>query len=382
MRGNGVPLREGKGAFVTSANGIAGYLSGKANVAAGPIAAGGQVLLRVNTTGAAVDQTIDVGPRSIHVVFTATEGNVFEVSISNLTLNIADFVTIEGDITFGNRTLADGTAAKVFAGENLSIFLGQGPSRLANGALNPLATGVLLSNGRIGLIQIGSTYALSASGTVSLVGISGVTIGGTVTVQVNTTGKKIDHESLAIPGSTAEPVEVDFQTGAIVKRFQVLGAQVSVLGVSFSADLAFEQAGGDLGVVATNVAMTLGPATLSNGTAALLLTPAGLATRLSGAVQVSAPGAQFGGTFGIAINTTTAAVDRTFTLGGAQVALKLAAGPSVRVEGTAITITIAGQTLSGNVAIEQAAGVTTVAASNVAFTLSAGTAPVLRLAGG
>ena len=92
----------------------------------------------------------------------------------------------------------------MFAGENLSIFLGQGPSRLANGAPNPLATGVLLSNGRIGLIQIGSTYALVATGTVSLVGISGVTIGGTVTVRVNTTGKAID-ETPRDPGQHGRP---------------------------------------------------------------------------------------------------------------------------------------------------------------------------------
>src|SRR5262249_28499401 len=182
------------------------------------------------------------------------------------------------------------------------------------------------SNGRIGLIQVGNTYALVAQGTISLVGISNVTIAGDVTVAVNTTGKAID-ESLDIPGSTADPVEVQFATGAIVKRFSVLGAQISVLGQSLTADLAFEQEGGEVGVAASNVTLSLadGAVTLDHGEAALLLTPAGLATRISGDIAITAPGATFGGSFTVAVNTTPAAVDRTFTLGGREVSLALPA---------------------------------------------------------
>ena len=101
------------------------------------------------------------------------------VSASNLSLNIGDFVTIEGDVAFTGDT---------FAGQNLEIFLGQGPARLENGDLNPLAVGVLLTNARIGLIRVGSTYALHAEGTVMLLGVNGVTIVGTAIVDVNTTG--------------------------------------------------------------------------------------------------------------------------------------------------------------------------------------------------
>ena len=93
--------------------------------------------------------------------------------------------------------------------------------------------------------EIGVALAHDRQGTLSLVGIDGVAIGGTVTVAVNTTGLALD-ESLPIPGSTADPVEVSFASGAIVKRFSATGAQISVLGQTVTADLAFEQSGGDL----------------------------------------------------------------------------------------------------------------------------------------
>ena len=60
---------------------------------------------------------------------------------------------------------------------------------------------MLLSNGRIGLVQTGAGYALVAEGDVSLVGISGVTISGHASVRVNTTGQAINR-TLSIPGST------------------------------------------------------------------------------------------------------------------------------------------------------------------------------------
>src|SRR5438874_1851849 len=125
---------------------VAGLISGKASIAAGPIQAGAGILLRINTTGAAVDETIDLGGRTVLIRFGAAEsavvGGVFEVSFSGLSLNIADFLTLEGNVTFATRTLSDGTPVDVFAGEGLEAFLGRGPPKLAGGDPNPLAGGV------------------------------------------------------------------------------------------------------------------------------------------------------------------------------------------------------------------------------------------------
>ena len=151
-------------------------------IAAGGIEAGGKILLRINTTGGGVDETITLKGSTIVIRFGEAEGDLFHVSLSDLELNIADFVTIVGNVSF--TTVAE---RSVFAGSGLEIFLGEGPARLENGALNPLARGVLLSDAMIGLIEFTggdtTTYALHATGTVQLLGFNGITLGGTATVR-------------------------------------------------------------------------------------------------------------------------------------------------------------------------------------------------------
>src|SRR5437773_501734 len=236
---DGAKLTEGEGGFVLLGSGVAGMISGKADVKAGPIDAGARILLRINNTGGAVDETILLAGRAIPLRFGAAEGAIFEVSFSGLSLNIADFVTVEGNVTFGTRTLSDGTAADVFAGEGLEAFLGRGPPKLVGGEPNPLAEGVLLSNARIGLIRVGTTYALVADGTVSLVGVNGVILTGTAHVNVNTTGLAID-ETLTIPGSTSPGIVVRFTTANQVVSFEALNAQLSLAGQTLTGNFAFD----------------------------------------------------------------------------------------------------------------------------------------------
>ena len=119
--------------------------------------------IRLNTSGDAVDESITVDGRTLPIRFGEAEGRVFQVSIAGLSLKIGDFVTIEGDVAFDGNT---------FAGNNLQIFLGQGPAKLENGDINPLATGVLLSDATIGLLKNNDDgdYALTAVGTISVIG--------------------------------------------------------------------------------------------------------------------------------------------------------------------------------------------------------------------
>src|SRR5262249_41440929 len=117
----------------------------------------------------------------------------------NLSLNIGNFVTIEGTVNFVSNA-----GRSTFAGANLLVFMGQGPARLANGDLNPLATGVLVSDARVGLIRTATGYALSATGLVQFVGIDGVTIAGQASVLVNTTGEIIG-DTLTFPGDSNDP---------------------------------------------------------------------------------------------------------------------------------------------------------------------------------
>ena len=83
----------------------------------------------------------------------------------------------------------------VFAGTNLTVFMGRGPPTLPNGDRNPVATGVLLTNARIGLVKFaGGGYAMDAQGTVELIGVNGVTLSGNAHVRVNTGGAAVDQQ--------------------------------------------------------------------------------------------------------------------------------------------------------------------------------------------
>ena len=78
-----------------------------------------------------------------------------------------------------------------------------------------------------------------------------------------------------------------------------------------------------------------------------MLSPNGIAGRVEGTVALTIPDVTFAGTFGIAVNSTNAPVSETFMLGDDLVNLDLPVGPYVRVEGTNVELTIAGQTLTG-----------------------------------
>ena len=84
-----------------------------------------------------------------------------------------------------------------------------------------------------------------------------------------------------------------------------------------------------------------------------MLTANGVAGRLSGTVNVQAPGVSFGAGLTLSVNTTGAAVARTLTVGTTDVRLDLPAGPYVRVDGTGVTVTILGQVLTADVAVQR-----------------------------
>src|SRR5204862_369378 len=161
-------------------------------------------------------------------------------------------------------------------------------------------------------------------------------------------------------------------TSAKVETFTADNLAISVLGQSLTGTFAFTKLTDGQGqfqalqVTATKVSLTLGDGTnalvqVTNGSGALQITPAGLA-------------GDFSGTCDLAVNTTSAAVNETFTVAGVPVKLMLPAGPYLRVAGTGIQLSVSGQTLSGDFAFERlvdgnGAPVVRVAAANVNFAL-------------
>ena len=297
------------------------------------------------------------------------------MSVSGLTLDIGGFVTIEGNVS-----LSTVGGAVVFAGEGLRLFIGRGPATLGTGGLNPLATGVLVTDARIGLVQADGGYAVRARpGTVRLVGVDGVTLAGTASIAVNTTAGIVD-QTIAVAGSTGDPVVVSFPTAARVTRFELTGATLGLLGQTLTADLVVDRtAAGDLVLGVAHASLSLGGAvSLTDGAGALVLGPTGAAGVLSGHLAVTSPGLTFGAGLELAVNTTGAAVNRSVTVGTTTIPVDLAAGPYLRVAGTGIEITIADQHLTGDVAVERTVALdgtatTTIGLDHVAVTVGNGT---------
>ncbi len=478
----GLNLTNGQGAFVLSTDGIAGNFSG--DVAAGSgtsFNVGVSVAARLNTTTHAIDETIVVNGTTLTIGFSGTEIAIdathpfVELSGSG-SIRIGNFVELEGSFT-ASQTSASGTA---------NVFIGQGPSHLTNGAINPSARGIYITNAHFAFSQASGKYVLYATGTVSLIGIPGVTLSGDITVQFNNTGASgpltvptvgsvtvLDNArsaegtnvtlslggidlggdiSFDNPGDGSvsvafSGVHVNLGNGAVavtalagsfsLSSAGVVGSASGTLNVgvpgfplnvsatlkinttavaassidphtlkveatttlafagqSLGGTFGFEQVTGQVSpsappgtaapklirVGVTNGHLTIGAAgaglTVSNGTGFFLITPGGIAGSLAADVDFSAipgGGVTFGGSFALAINTTTVAVAEQFQIGGQSLSINVPAGPYLRLEGTGVHLTILGQTLTGDFVFEQAvdsgAAVTRILAQNVSASL-------------
>ena len=306
------------------------------------MSAGGRALLRVNTTNTTLDETITLGTRTIAIKFGEQEKSAFAISVSGLSLNIGGFVTIEGDVAITNG---------VFAGDGLTIFLGRGPAKMANGETNPLAVGAMITGARVGLIKVGETYAVYATGTISLVGLNGVTLTGTVTLLYNDTGAPVD-QLIEIPGSTQPGVRVTVAAGT--KSFKVTGGTLAILGQSIAGDFEFApQANGDVTITASNVNVSIGPVSLTEAAGTLTAGAGGVAGRFNGKLAFAAGGFEFEAGIGLAIDT---------------------ARPYIRFDGTGVKLKIGGQELTGDFSFERATladgtAVTAIAARNISYSI-------------
>ena len=110
---------------------------------------------------------------------------------------------------------------------------------------------------------------------------------------------------------------------------------------------------------------------ITNGSALFLITPAGFAGEItaSASLRISDGNAATVNQVRVAINNLSQAVDEQFRIGGSLQTLSLPMGPFVRVELNGLTLTILGQRLSGDFAVERVAlgGPVTITAANVAL---------------
>ncbi|MGH2929352.1 MAG: hypothetical protein ACRDL8_14210, partial [Solirubrobacteraceae bacterium] len=221
----------------------------------------------------------------------------------------------------------------------------------------------------------------------------GVTFGSGFVISVNTGTAAVD--TAVTPPSTGTPVTIDVPAGpyvSIAGTGTTLTVLSQTLSGSFSVQVATLAGGGtQVAIAATDVSLSLGTSgngiSLLNGQGALLVTASGVAGELSGQIALQVGGqTPISGAFELAINGSTSAVDQSFTVAGQTVALSLPGGPYVEFQATDATISVAGQTLTGNLAViaaTSAAGdsIVEVGISDGSLELGAGTggAPLLAV---
>ncbi|HTD68791.1 MAG TPA: hypothetical protein VK846_19895, partial [Candidatus Limnocylindria bacterium] len=201
----GVSFSDGAGGFVFLPEGIAGTLRLTTDIEIPGIgAAGGDVVLQINTTNLNVDQTISVGGENIAIKFTAPNEKQFvRFAILNASIEFPPYFKLSGDFTVQN--VGDET---LYGARNVEIFLGFVPDggsfRDENGNIKAGAIGLLVTNATIGVIKMNTStpgvtkFAAYAYGETALIGLDGLTIQGAITVRINNTGVALDR-SIELP---------------------------------------------------------------------------------------------------------------------------------------------------------------------------------------
>ncbi|HEX6130210.1 MAG TPA: VCBS repeat-containing protein, partial [Actinomycetota bacterium] len=288
--------------------------------------------------------------------------------------------TLTGGFAFEQRTQADGTRYVGVVVTNARLNLGDGLVELTlSGAL------VITSAGLAGELSLGASLNLGP-----------VTLEGALKVAINTTTAPV-----LLPNGTRLDAGQFF-------RIEGVNILVRIGEAELRGNFLVQSATNTLGqrrltIAASNVSIKLsssGPALLTGGEGVLLVLPGGLAGQLGGSIDLGTliPGVTLLGTFGVAINRTNQAINETVTVGGQSIVVNLPAGPFLRFSGNGVTLSILGQTLSGNFAVEQTrdlgpngvddggAGddstVLVIAATNVSLRLGAGGTDFVTLSGG
>ncbi len=139
----------------------------------------------------------------------------FAIGLSNASINVDNIVTLTG-----NFQVTSQPGMTLYGASNVTLFLGEGPLTI-NGAPNPNAVGIEVTNASIGVVKLASNgaYAVFAYGQAQLVGLSPLTVSGSIAVWINQTGQAI-NVSVPLPsGSTPSSVPVVFQSAGLVEEF-------------------------------------------------------------------------------------------------------------------------------------------------------------------
>jgi hypothetical protein len=201
----------------------------------------GTLSVRINRTDAPVDETVTTAGGEVRLRFESPT-DITQIE-GTATVSIAGFVDLSGEFTLQVEETTENavtTTRILAAATNVEAFLGTNSGQTDE-------TGVRLSDGMLGLVFEGteseSGYAAVASGSVALVGISGLTLEGTAEVRVNRLGKAVDE--------TIGGVDVKFDEATDVTQFNATAILIVDGFVEVGGEFSFEKAETTVANIAT-----------------------------------------------------------------------------------------------------------------------------------
>ncbi len=156
---NTVSLSNGTANFVIGNGGISGSGSAAVNVTVPGISFGGNFGLAIDNTNG-------------HSTFT--------VAANPITITVGS-ESLTGNFAFQKVTTSRGVSTESLVASGINVYLGDG------------STGVQISNGGGSLLFLPTGIAMDVSGSVALLGVSGLTLGGTLDVRYNNTGAAVNE---------------------------------------------------------------------------------------------------------------------------------------------------------------------------------------------
>ena len=141
----------------------------------GPLKAGGRLVGTYSTAPVALDDTVDVNGTKVRLTSAAgsAAAPAIAIGLEDAKFDFGGIVEVQGTFTIGGNGDFNAT--------NLTVFVGKGPYG------QPGAIGVAITNASVHFHKFdATTYVLSVAGTVALVGLDGLRVSGTATLEVNT----------------------------------------------------------------------------------------------------------------------------------------------------------------------------------------------------
>ena len=227
--------------------------------------------------------------------------------------------SLSGDFGFQRTVDTTGATVVVAAVNNLTATLGGGVATLSQGI-----GAVVISGGKL---------AGFASGTLAL-NLPGVTLAGALVVQVNQTSGAV-NDTFTLGG---QPIVINVPSGAAGGYISVAGTGVTLtaLGQAISGDVSLTSVGGTTTLTLANGALSLagGAVTVTGAAGGLTVDAGGIVGNLAATVTTTLTGLAFSSGLHLAIDTRP---------GTAKLA----------ITGTDTTLTVAGQSLSGDFSAER-----------------------------